>query len=477
MNRFFDREEYRREFPRRAFARLDDLEPIVQGPDDDLTFVFDAVDADWNGFQEGGPFDLSSPDLKGRIAGHWRRRFGGDGAGGGEEPDGYEEVPIFRLEITVSPGDIFYQLLPRDEESWISLELSEVESDTPVDVYGGLFAPPIRAFLHSAPTAAPLVPLTVLFDMTTWPDASQTDLDTALSQSYSVDTLVCFDIGQGSASALLCSCCDAPIYYFDAGCGSGRNAPTAPTTIDFCTCAAPTVILSHWDTDHWAGASGHAGMLARTWVVPRQTISTSHTAFANDILKAGGQINVVAHGQPPLIWSNGAQDFDLRRATGKGRNGTGLVLVVTDRASGRSWVLTGDAGYNQIPHTPPTDIAAMIVPHHGADMGTASIPFTRSSNSYARLLYSFGPGNGHGPKKPPVRHPVAAAVNAHQAQNWNHGTWTPANSGQTLAGRDVLATATHLATHLNGAAVGWNGPPAALKHLTVCTPTMKTPQR
>lgn len=475
MNSFFHREDYRREFPRRAYARLDDIEPIVPGPDDDLTFVLDAVDADWKGFGEEGPFNLADPNLEVRIASYWRGRFGRDG-GEGDRPDGYEEVPIYRLELSLSPGATFFDALPRDEELWISLELSEVESDTPVDVYGGLFAPPVRAYLHTARAVAPSGPLSTLFDMNTWPDASDADLISALHPQCNLDALVCFDIGQGSASALVCQC-GQPIYYFDTGCGSGRNAPTAPANIDFCTCSAPTVVLSHWDTDHWAGASGHAGLQARHWVVPRQTISTTHMAFANDILKAGGNIHVVGHGAAPLTWSSGTQDYDLQRATGTGRNGSGLVLIVTDRATGRSWVLTGDAGYDLIAQSAPADIAAMIVPHHGADMGANSIPFPRSSNAYARLFYSFGPGNGHGPKTPPVRHPVAAAVTAHDKRNWGHGSWTPATGGHSLAGGDALATATHLATHLGGGAAGWNGPPTSLGNLSCCSNAMLVPQR
>lgn len=475
MNRFFHREEYRREIPRRAFARLDDIEPIVPDPEDVLTFVFDAVDAEWKGFGEGGPFNLSDPDLERRIAAFWRGRFGGDGAGTEDGPDGYEEVPIYRLEFSLPADNSLFQSLPRDEERWITLELSDVKSDTPVDVYGGLFASPARAYLHSAPAVAPSGPLSTLFDMTTWPDASQADLIMALHPQCELEALVCFDVGQGSASALVCQC-GLPIYYFDTGCGSGRNAPTAPTTIDFCTCSSPTVILSHWDTDHWAGASSHTGLQALKWVVPRQTISTSHTAFANDILKTGGNIFVVGHYTPPLTWSSDRQDYNLQRATGEGRNGSGLVLIVTDRPSARSWVLTGDAGYDLISQSAPADIAAMVVPHHGAKMGVNSIPFPRSSNDYARLFYSFGPNNGHGPKKPPVRHPVSEAIAAHQKQNWDHGPWTPATAAQSLAGGDVLATATHLSTHLGGAAAGWKGPPTSLSHLSHCTKAMPVSQ-
>lgn len=472
MNRFFHREGYQRGLPRRVYARLDDIEPIVPGPEDELTFALDAVDADWSGFEEGGLFSLSDPDLKRRIAAYWRRRFG---RGGSDGPDGYEQVPIYRLELSLSPGNDFFALLPRDEERWISLELSETKSDIPVDVYGGLFAPPTRAYLHTTPANAPSGPLSALFDMTTWPDANQADLYEALRPQCELEALVCFDVGQGSASALICQC-GMPIYYFDTGCGSGRNAPTAPAAIDFCTCSSPTVILSHWDTDHWAGASGHSGLQICNWVVPRQTISITHTAFADDILKSGGHILVVGNSASPLTWTSARQDYDLQRATGTGRNGSGLVLIVTDRTFGRSWVLTGDAGYDLIKQNPPVDIAAMVVPHHGADMGANSHPFWRSSSEYARLFYSFGPGNGHGPKTPPVRHPVAAAMTAHQNRNWDHGSWISATPGQSLAGGDVIATAKHMSVHLHGGAAGWNCPPASLGHLMLCSNALPVSQ-
>ena len=476
MNRFFRREGYRAEFPRKAYARIDDIEPIVRSPEEELTFVLDAVDAEWSGFSENGLFNLNAPDLEQRIAAFWSGRFE---RGGPDEPDDYERVPIYRIEFSLAPGHEFFELIRQDEERWLLLELSSVESATPIDVYGGLFAEPARTYLRTASTAEPSNQLSKLFDMTTWPDASHGDLLVALQPRCNLEALVCFDIGQGSASALVCRC-GMPIYYFDTGRGTGRNARTAPASIDFCTCSSPTVILSHWDTDHWAGAAGHAGLLACKWIVPRQKISTTHTVFANDILKAGGKIFVVSDNAPPLVWSSYRQDYDLRRATGSGRNGSGLVLIVTDHASGRLWVLTGDAGYNLIAQhvRANADIAAMVVPHHGADMGANSIPFLRSSNQYARLFYSFGPGNGHGPRTPPVRHPVAAAVTAHQHSGWCHGTWVPTTAGQSIAGSDVLATATHLLTHLQAGAAGWIGPPpASLGHLTRCPDAMPVPQR
>ena len=479
MNRFFDKDDYRRDFPRRAFARLDDLEPIFARTDDELTFVFDAVDADWEGFRTGGPFDLQSGDLLERAEAHWRGNMDRSGFAG---PGGYADVPIYRIEFTLPPGHKLFKYFPRSEEPWITLTLTDQETDTPVDVYGGLFAPPVRAFMHAAPEPAPAVPLGTIFDMDTWPDAAKPDLLNALHPQCELEALVCFDVGQGAASALLCKC-GKPIYYFDTGMGSGRNAPTAPSRVDFCTCSRPTVILSHWDTDHWAGAASHTKLLAMIWIVPRQTISMTHAAFANDILMAGGTILVVGHRAGPHTWSSANQSYELDRATGSGRNASGLVLIVNDVASRRSWVLTGDAGFDVIPHAVPSDIAAMVVPHHGADMGpsSSSSAYPRSGSAYARLFYSFGRDNSHGPKRPFVRHPVAATLKAHSG--WGHGSWSPTSPGESVPGGDTLATSVHSVTgppalsgrHLDGAAAGWTGAPA-LGHLASCPDATPVPQ-
>ena len=469
MNRFFDLEEWRRGYPSRAYARLDDLEPIAQDGENDLSFAFDAVDADWKGFGAGGPFDLNDPALADRIQTRWKRNLGG-GGDGFDGPDPYDELPVYRIEFSLARDHRWFEATPRTEEPWVALSLTDEESDVPAMVYGGLFAPPIRAFLHLTPSrSAPSAALDALFDMKDWPTADPEALLDALQPRCEVESLVCFDIGQGSASALVCRC-GYPIYYFDVGCGSGRNAPTAPARVDFCTCEKPPVILSHWDTDHWAGAHRQKALHASTWIVPRQKISATHTLLANDILKAGGSVLVVDSTMSPIRWTAGTQHYDLQICTGPGRNGSGLALVVTNYAfePSPSWVLTGDAAYNYLPHPTPNHVVGLIAPHHGADMGVSSTPYPRPTGGYARLLYSFGPDNAHGPKKPPTRHPTSAAVQAHTAKSWNHGAWTPSAAALTVAAADVLATATHTVTHLSGAAATWNGARPPLGHLSSC---------
>jgi hypothetical protein len=53
MNRYFIPEEGRRDFPRRSFARIDQIEPINPESAEKNTFSFDAVDADWKGLEPG----------------------------------------------------------------------------------------------------------------------------------------------------------------------------------------------------------------------------------------------------------------------------------------------------------------------------------------------------------------------------------------------------------------------------------------
>jgi hypothetical protein len=91
---------------------------------------------------------------------------------------------------------------------------------------------------------------------------------------------------------------------------------------------------------------------------------------------------------------------------------SGLALFVEDPGSNLAWLLTGDAAYHYIQGPWPQDFAAIIVPHHGADMHTKRAPPSRNLNfNYTRLLYSFGPNNQHG--RTSVMQPISAAVTEH----------------------------------------------------------------
>lgn len=229
----------------------------------------------------------------------------------------------------------------------------------------------------------------------------------------------------------------------------------------------PPLVLSHWDSDHWAGAQHDRHALTRTWVAPRQPLGPTHTAFANNILKNGGRLLIWPSGptQPPITWQiNPAQQLTIGRCSGSDRNGSGLAMRIDDRSSAslRHWLLTGDAGYHQLPFPLSGDVVAAAVPHHGATMPEARSVPGRPSSAYARLVFSFGPGNQHGSQ--PVGHPTSYAVQTHEDNGWDVGTWSgQATPGDTVAGGDVLATAKHTSSHLGGCIAGWTSAPTPIR--------------
>lgn len=456
MNRFFSPEYSETSVPRRLYARLDQTEPVNPAESEKAMFAYDAVDADWLGFRTGMPFDLDAPEqIFDGQRGWWylRRqdRFVGN--------DPFDDVPLYRLEITLQRDSLYDDLLEFADE-WLEFELDPT-GGTEVDIYNGLFSPPVPAFLADRPRRSrKSKALDAAFDMDAFPDATQIEIERAMSGAQSYDRLAIYDIGQGSASAVL-DAQDGIALYFDLGCGVYRNAHTCPLQqLVFCHCGAP-VILSHWDADHWAAAAKDPAMLQLTWIAPRQQIGPKHKVFAASIVRNGTLLIVPNVAPNYTASSRRGEALTLSRATGplSDRNSSGLVAIVEDSNACRAWLLTGDAGYSHIRGIRNRDFVAIVVPHHGADMGAANTPPAQSmTQSYSRAVYSFGPGNRHG--RTAVQHPTTPAVKAHGNAGWNHGSWSVANPGTSVAGGDVLATAQHSSAHLDGAVCAWTSLPA-----------------
>ena len=473
MNRHFIPNEGLRDYPRRSFARIDQVEPIHLENADEVVIGFDAVDADWIHFGQGQQLTLSPPELgelRDRMANYWRSAFE-------HKPPNwilfglFDEAPLYHIELTLPKGHPWLADLLDGDAGWFKIDLAD-QGEREVDVFGGLFQAPVVAQMAHAPERAePQDALNAIFDMDTWPDAAEGDVMQVLSAGGGIEQLVAFDVGQGSANALVDSN-GYPQFYFDAGCGVYHNAKTSPAHIGFCTCQQPSVILSHWDSDHWAGATKARNLLSATWIAPRQSIGPRHAAFAASILAAGTLLILPPH-MLPIGWGT-TPACELRQCRGalSNRNETGVVLIVDDPNTTRSWLLTGDAAYHLIPGLMPPDFAAVVVPHHGADMGPKSTP-PAPSTPYSRLIYSFGPGNRHGRTK--VQHPTVAAVTAHVTAGWVHG-WLPTSPGTTLAGHPVLATATHATSHDDGIVAGWTAPGIFPAHLTACSSAMPVSQ-
>jgi len=467
FNRIFDSEGNGWEgFPRRSYARLDQVEPAVLKQADEAVFAFDAIDAAWAEFGHGNAFDLTAPGkIASDISDLWKRLFGPPSRRPSNIP--FDHMPVYRIEITSRRGDLFWdELVSSNEREWYEIELNEVGS-VEVDVYGAILADPVPTYLSSVrllsgPTAQSL---SATFDVDSWSNASDQDLSDALDKIASVNTLVVYDVGQGGAVGLLDSS-DTVRAFFDLGAGSYGNKHTRPKPLRFCWAANPPVILSHWDTDHWAGEQSDPAAVARTWIAPRQTnLPPTHHLFASRILKAGGAL---------LIWNakagstlqtslSSTQTLMIGRCRGSTRNGSGIACAVDNSNDQCAWLLTGDAGYLELGVSSSYDPVSIVVPHHGSDMTHLGSPPLKPSASYGRLLYSFGKGNKHGRTR--VTHPTSNAVNDHQSQHWDHGAWLSKGIGTCVAGSDILATAENPAAvgaagrHLDSAAAGWVGAP------------------
>jgi hypothetical protein len=466
-------------FPRRAYGRLDRTEPLDPTEAQEAVFAFDSVDANWPGFSPGGKFDLTQE--RPSLAEFWYKRFE-DGRLSGSI---FDDVPIFWIEITARPQDRVWGTLQAfwakpEKHDWVELTLDRIGS-YPVDVYGGLFAAAAEAHLVALRDVEwqTQTALSATFDVGTWPDAKQNDMEAIFSQLRTLDILVAYDVGQGNAVGLLDAGENVRLF-FDLGGGVYANKMTRPNPLRFCWRKGAPIVLSHWDTDHWSGEASDPGAAGRTWVAPRQTnLGPTHHAFAARILGGGGRLLI--WGGPPggsfHVTTPVGQKLTFCRGTGHSRNGSGIVCFV-ENGSGCSWLLPGDAGYDEIPLAFPPSIEAIVVPHHGADMGSRSAScLPKRPSGYGKLLYSFGPGNKHGRSR--ISHPTAAAVAAHTNGNWQHGNWPAATPGRTRAQADVLATANNpdpTATpplpggHLGGESAGWSGPPTTPFTTVPCWP-------
>ena len=495
--------------PCKVYARLeaneevDSEQPTSDGEKARSTLIaYDAVSADWIDSRQE-PFFVFDEGLERRVNAYWGGMFEGRQSDIPDDP--YESVPAFRVELSLPRCPPWMGQVSDDH--WVQFELGE-SGEHEVDVFRGLFdpEPAVRRISGAPKPVSPILStqLSTVFDMDCWPNASASELKEVLDFFPPIEQLIAFDVGQGSATCLalgcLClRCCDAldlvcqgtdscdapssvrerhcycsevacpcgrPICYFDLGCGVYRNDRTRPENLRFCNCNDPPVILSHWDADHWAGAYRDSRFLESRWVAPRQHIGPSHAKFASKILQSGGSILIVPGGMAPVTWNGCREEVTLLRASGRSRNDSGLVMKVRNWYEDKNWLLTGDADYGHIPN-PPSEAAAITVPHHGASKCRVSPP-KPSSKCASRLLYSFGPGNEHG--RYGVSHPRRATVDAHVSRQlgWSSPGWNVGTPGHAVARGTTLATAQHPRTHLGWAAAGWDRIPPPPCHLMRC---------
>lgn len=217
--------------------------------------------------------------------------------------------------------------------------------------------------------------------------------------------LAIYNVGQGSCNAI-CDYRGKPQLYFDLGGGYRNESFTYPSNLQLCNCDSPTIVLSHWDGDHWLSIRKFPTFETSAWVVPRQKLSADALSTAEAIYIKGNL----------LIWPKNLHrllfDFgEILKCNGKTINDSGLaVIYINDhRRFVRETLLPGDAKYKHIPFIEGKRFNNLVVTHHGGVNPTVvPLPKFYKSNYH---IYSYGLNNSHG-------HPREATELLHSGAGW-----------------------------------------------------------
>jgi hypothetical protein len=473
--------------PTRTYARFDHLE--VDTASRSVLLAFDLVDAQWLDVegQQNPLLNAERPDDVAKAWDKWKQ------LAPYKAPNPFEAMPMYRLEFELPNGHGLFGLPPLPfandsralrntagdlEQMWFELEIYNQRGHglMVAQLYPGLFANSVPVYVKGKmPPPRKNKALSAIFSLAHLPTLSTQQLETELSNA-TADLLAVYDVGQGNANALLSTTQlrepGLPTHYYDLGAGVYRNRHTTPYPLAFCFTQAPSIILSHWDADHWAGTyavttNNAYPALRCKWIAPLQVVGPLHIAFAHDVISKGGEFFIYSPlpGEIGNATLSPQRRIRFMRGNGRDRNGTGIVLTVEepDNVPARSWLLTGDCDYlHFVDKLEPLPPVGMVAPHHGADLDSKSpIPKPPSDVDYKRLVYSYGPGNKHG--SAPVQHPTPQGVMLHNSADWDHNLWSLVTPGCPTPGGDVLATCEHApGTSRGGALVGWDQPPTDL---------------
>lgn len=243
-----------------------------------------------------------------------------------------------------------------------------------------------------------------------------------------------FDVGQGDCIGLLDGQDNVVAYIDYGGCiqHPETHVPSWKTSkvLDVGPSGARlTIVLTHWDKDHYWSSTKNSDAKDCHWLVPRQHVSPTAARHAATLSNAScwpESLGQACH----RFAAGGDHEVEIRkcrafRPAGKteDRNSSGLaVTLIALDAQGNDeaqMMLPGDCSFDRIPSLPAVPIVALVAYHHGSHNHWRS-PQTEDAiddrAAGAEMVYSYGDPN-------PYRHPDRASY----APDWDAVAHTTPN--------------------------------------------------
>lgn len=248
------------------------------------------------------------------------------------------------------------------------------------------------------------------------------------------------NVGQGDAIALL-DLSLTPVLWIDYGgresspfkkfsgkkkaAEIGKSLPAGPGV---------TVMLTHWDEDHWNSAKAGTSVEHADWIVPRQFTSPRAVRCSARLTKARCVPETfVGHLQTFRALNGDVLQWEkLKRfnpkAVHEDCNRSGLAFSIIRPATGCGILLPGDAPLNAVQHyrllAAPFRLRGLVASHHGAGTHWAKTePLLKTWNApgYPQdVVFSCGMPNCY--LHPDAGKYAAAIPNAAQHET-GHGTF------------------------------------------------------
>lgn len=249
--------------------------------------------------------------------------------------------------------------------------------------------------------------------------------------NYVIRRVEVANVGQGSCNLLYTPGHDSdPAAVYDLGYGKGKLAATSENDLIDKIAQAHSIIISHWDLDHYR-------YLLRN---PQRILETSKYVTAPEFGSNTGvsvrrAVRSIRDYRRRLIATNtgdipfyGAvvHNIDMYTTTtdaGRNKNDVGAITVsILDYNCNPLILMPGDASYAYVsdqqksgqnyPLQNSASLKYLVATHHGSTRNLVQIPQALNNHFFSAVMYSYGLNNRYG-------HSSATAQPFYQQSGWN----------------------------------------------------------